>query len=338
MAFIGKAGRVADAVKRSPKLLRKKIERKFGSHETLKEDWLHENEALVDGISFYVKYLGCGPAVEAQGHGVTDEAVKRLVTEAKMKKSKGDMKLQKVVLTISPKEIKIVDLTTKTPAEIIPIFRVSYCTADPNFPKVFAFNAREKQSLQIRCRAFLCMKAKMAKAIALTVAQAFNVAFEVWENLKEEKKQKVESPNAVPMIETTPPSPQTNGTPGQFNGSPVHTGRRASEPATDNLLDVSDTASNRSASFSEGPSVQLTPPSPRRQQKPLLKLEISFDNDFDEEFTKLAKSRSNPHLLDIGFEKEEIQNGEWDPILDITHSEEDFFKSKSTEDLSKLNI
>ena len=34
MAFIGKAGRVADAVKRSPKVLRKKIERKFGSHES----------------------------------------------------------------------------------------------------------------------------------------------------------------------------------------------------------------------------------------------------------------------------------------------------------------
>jgi hypothetical protein len=30
-----------------------------------------------------------------------------------MKKSKGDMKLQKVVLTISPKEVTIVDLTTK---------------------------------------------------------------------------------------------------------------------------------------------------------------------------------------------------------------------------------
>lgn len=34
IAFIGKAGRVADAVKRSPKVLRKKIERKFGSHES----------------------------------------------------------------------------------------------------------------------------------------------------------------------------------------------------------------------------------------------------------------------------------------------------------------
>lgn len=333
MAFIGKAGRVADAVKRSPKVLRKKIERKFGSHETLQEDWLHENEALVDGISFYVKYLGCVPEVEAQGQGVTDEAVKRLVAEAKIKKSKGDMKLEKVVLTITPKEIRILDLATKTPAEVIPIFRVSYCTADPNFPKIFAFNAREKQSLQIRCRAFLCMKAKMAKAIALTVAQAFNVAFEVWETSKEERKQNAQEPNTTPvapLIETTPSSPQTNG-------SPIFTGRRASEPTSEKMLNVND-RNVRSTSFSEAPpTIQLTPPLPRRTVQRPLALDFSFDNEFDEEFTKLAKARSNPHLLDIGFEKQEIRNGGWDPTLDIPQSEEDLFKSKSSEDLSKFD-
>jgi hypothetical protein len=91
-----------------------------------------------------------------------------------------------------------------------------------------------------------------------------------------ERKQKVESPEAVPVIETTPPSPLTaNGAPGQFNGSVAHTGRRASEPVTDNLLDLND-KSNRSASFSETPSVQLTPPSPRRLQKPPLKLVWNF--------------------------------------------------------------
>ncbi|XP_028414867.1 low density lipoprotein receptor adapter protein 1-like [Dendronephthya gigantea] len=331
MAFIGKAGRVADAVKRSPKVLRKKIERKFGSHETLQEDWLHENEALVDGISFFVKYLGCAPAVEAQGQGVTDEAVKRLLAEAKIKKSKGDMKLQKVVLTVTPKEIRILDFVTKTPLEVTPIFRVSYCTADPNVPKVFAFNSREKQSLQIRCRAFLCTKPKIAKAIALTVAQAFNVAFEAWETMKETKAK--ETPNVVPLIETTPPSPHTNGSPGTFNTSAVHTGRRSSEP----LNDKPDNNSGRSSSFSSLPSVQLTPPPSRRKQKSLA-LDFSLDNGFDEEFTKLAKSRSNPHLLDIGFEKEEIRNGDWAPFLDIAQSEEDLFLSKSSEDLSKIHI
>ena len=54
--------------------------------------------------------------------------------------------------------------------------------------------------------------------------------------------------------------------------------------------------------------------------------------------SRLARARSNPHLLEIGFEKEEIRNGDWNPTLDISHSEEDLFKSKSSEDLSKLTV
>jgi hypothetical protein len=85
------------------------------------------------------------------------------------------------------------------------------------------------------------------------------------QTMKEERKQKAEGPNVVPVIETTPPSPHTaNGTPVPFNGSALHTGRRASEPVSDNLLDLNDYHSERSSSFSDVPSVQLTPPSKKR--------------------------------------------------------------------------
>lgn len=87
--------------------------------------------------------------------------------------------------------------------------------------------------------------------------------------MKEKKKAESQKP---PVIQTTPPSPLTaNGNIDQFNGSPFSpffTGRRASEPAKDKFLDL-DENSKRSTSFSEAPAVQLTPPPPRRQQKPL---------------------------------------------------------------------
>ena len=35
-------------------------------------------------VDIFSQYLGCVPAVEAQGQGVTDEAVKRLLEEAKV--------------------------------------------------------------------------------------------------------------------------------------------------------------------------------------------------------------------------------------------------------------
>jgi hypothetical protein len=83
------------------------------------------------------------------------------------------------------------------------------------------------------------------------------------QTMKEEKTQKAEGTKIVPVIQTTPPSPHTNGTPGKLNGSPVYiTGRRASEPLSNDLLDLDD--SSRSSSFSTAPSMQLTPPSPRR--------------------------------------------------------------------------
>ena len=86
------------------------------------------------------------------------------------------------------------------------------------------------------------------------------------QNMKQERKQKAEAPS-VPVIERTPPSPHTsNGTPPQFNGSVVHTGRRASEPVSNDMLDLN---TGRSSSFTAAPSVQLTPPPPRRLQKPL---------------------------------------------------------------------
>ncbi|XP_046847287.1 low density lipoprotein receptor adapter protein 1-A-like [Xenia sp. Carnegie-2017] len=330
MAFIGRAGRVADAVKRSPQLLRKKFDERFGRHQTLDEDWLHENEALVDGISFYVKYLGCGPASEAQGHGVTDEAVNRLVAEAKWKKSKGDAKLEKVVLTITPKHIKIQDLSKESEAEVMPIFRISYCTADPNHPRIFAFNAREKQSLQIRCRAFLCAKPKMAKAIALTLAQAFNVAYETWEAVKEDKKQ---TDRPSPLASNGALKSETDRY--MSNGSSIQM-RTSSEPLNGNFLHPHDDYSGRNSSSVDAPSVQLTPPSTRKKTS-LRKLDFTFDDEFDQEFTKLANSRSNPHLLDIGFAKEEIQRENWEPILDISQSEDHLFKSKSFEDLSKTD-
>ena len=84
--------------------------------------------------------------------------------------------------------------------------------------------------------------------------------------MKEERKQTAPS---VPVIERTPPSPHnSNGTPPQFNGSAVDTGRRASEPVSTDLLDLKINT-ERSSSFTTAPSVQLTPPSPRRLQKPL---------------------------------------------------------------------
>ena len=65
--------------------------------------------------------------------------------------------------------------------------RVSYCTVDPYYDKVFCYISRNSQNKQLECHAFLCSKKSKAEAITLTVAQAFNIAFERWQAHKKRK-------------------------------------------------------------------------------------------------------------------------------------------------------
>ena len=59
-------------------------------------------------------------------------------------------------------------------------FRISYCSADATHDHVFAFIATNMNET-MECHAFLCPKRKMAQTVTLTVARAFNTAYEAWQ-------------------------------------------------------------------------------------------------------------------------------------------------------------
>lgn len=78
------------------------------------------------------------------------------------------------------------------------LFRVSYCTVDPYNTSVFCYISRDRYTSSLACFAFLCSKRSkvslgswigdvtlvwsvQAEAITLTVAQAFNIAYEKWQ-------------------------------------------------------------------------------------------------------------------------------------------------------------
>ena len=90
---------------------------------------------------------------------------------------------------------------------------MSYCTVDPYYDKVFCYISRNHENKKLECHAFLCSKkskvreedysvlqistlslslslpplSSQAEAITLTVAQAFNIAFERWQSHKKKK-------------------------------------------------------------------------------------------------------------------------------------------------------
>jgi len=152
-------------------------------HQKLLEDWEQSKEPLLEGLTFYVKYLGSCLVERSNGERTTAEAVKSIVGLAKL----GGKKLERVSLSVTPKSILVINIITKEHLFEVPINRISYCSADAHYNHVFAFIQSNKNDI-MECNAFLCSKRKMAQAVTLTISQAFNVAYDLWLSSKTEHK------------------------------------------------------------------------------------------------------------------------------------------------------
>ncbi|XP_068015216.1 low density lipoprotein receptor adapter protein 1 isoform X3 [Melanerpes formicivorus] len=230
-----------------------------GRHKKLPENWTDTRETLLEGMLFSLKYMGMTLVEQPKGEELSAAAVKRIVATAKA----SGKKLQKVTLKVSPRGIVLNDSRTKELIENVSIYRISYCTADKNHDKVFAYIAQNQLNEALECHAFLCAKRKMAQAVTLTVAQAFKVAFELWQAAK--------------------------------------------EAATGNLLDLEDAARSVPCS-TEPPALDKSLFGPSSSVNNNLVWEM--DDGLDEAFSRLAQSRTNPHVLDTGLTAQDIQSAE----------------------------
>lgn len=174
-----------------------------------------------EAISFGVKFLGSQQIESSRSEQQTSDAVKSIITTAKATTGK---KFQRVSLSISPKGIEMTDNITGERLLQVSIYQISFCSADATHNHVFAFIASENEpklddakkpdaksserglfSLNplaaknneseenLICYAFLCQKRKMAQTVTLTVARAFERAYQIWQNqqFQMEKKQAI---------------------------------------------------------------------------------------------------------------------------------------------------
>ncbi|XP_051470602.1 low density lipoprotein receptor adapter protein 1-like isoform X2 [Apus apus] len=172
MEALRAAGR---AVLRSPRLARHSLG--LRRRRKLPESWADMQEPLLEGMCFTLKYLGMTLVEKPKGEDMAAAAIRRIVATARV----GARKFQKVILTVSPRGISLQDADTKEMVENISIYRISYCTTDKLQNKVFAYVAQSQQSGALECHAFLSPKKKIAQAVTLTVAQAFQMALDLWE-------------------------------------------------------------------------------------------------------------------------------------------------------------
>ncbi|XP_058449758.1 low density lipoprotein receptor adapter protein 1-A-like [Malaya genurostris] len=187
-------------------------------------DFSDNHDELEDGfddaISYSVKYLGNTSIPTPRSESSTADAVKRIITSAK-----GNKKLQRVTLSISPKGIEIQDPTTGESILQVSIYNISYCSADAAHDHVFAFVGttsspesevkemcfrKEAEEVEFEgplvCYAYLCQKRKMAQTVTLTVARSFERAYQIWQNKQfhaERKKKELEKLNACNRAESS---------------------------------------------------------------------------------------------------------------------------------------
>ncbi|XP_051949262.1 low density lipoprotein receptor adapter protein 1-like isoform X1 [Xyrauchen texanus] len=246
-----------------------------GKHQKLPENWTDTRETLMEGMTFNLRHLGMTLVDQPKGEELSAAAVKRIVATAKA----CGKKLPKVALKVSPQGIIVCDSVSNQQIENISIYRISYCSADKIHAKVFAFIAQNQQNEALECHAFLCAKRKVAQAVTLTVAQAFRVAFEFWEVAKEEREQQ-ETSNST-----------------ESKRSVSLTSLKGAE-ATESLLDIDvivENVNNHTEPNNNNPTVW------------------EMDDGLEEAFSRLAVSRTNPQVLDIGVTPQDwSSDSDWD--------------------------
>lgn len=194
-------------------------------------DFSDNHEELEDGfgeaITYSVKYLGDTSIPTPRAENSTADAVKKIISAAK-----GNKKLQRVTLSISPKGIEMLDLTTGETLLQVSIYNISYCSADAAHDHVFAFvgtvtnpeaevkemcfrKDAEEVDGPLICYAFLCQKRKMAQTVTLTVARSFERAYQIWQSKQfnaERKRKELAKLNSTNRAESSNSgSSSTNG-------------------------------------------------------------------------------------------------------------------------------
>ncbi|CAL1584394.1 unnamed protein product [Knipowitschia caucasica] len=287
MDALRSAGR---AIIRSPSMAKQSWT--SGRHRKLPENWTDTRETILEGMSFNLRHLGMTLVDQPKGQELSAAAVKRIVATAKA----SGKKPQKVCLKISPNGIAVYDCAADKLLENVSIYRISYCTVDKLHDKVFAYIAQNTLNGTLECHAYLCSKRKVAQAVALTVAQAFTVAFELWQVAKEEKGKRAKSGSAGESSNSCR-SERSNSL-GSVKGTDV---------ATDNLLDFDD---HRHETNGNAEAEQLDNHRPQESNN---NPQWEIEDGLDEAFSSLAVSRSNPQVLDIGVMPQDwLTQPDWD--------------------------
>lgn len=146
------------------------------SKNAAQKRWIHEDSLLIVGhVAYLVKYLGHVEADQPKGLDTVRESIKKLEFQEHLRRSEGE-KIKRIELTISIGGVAIRDPKTKENLHQFPLHRISYCADDKSERKYLSFIAKVQDN-DDRHECFVFVSDKLSQEIALTIGQAFDLAW-----------------------------------------------------------------------------------------------------------------------------------------------------------------
>ena len=127
---------------------------------------------------FKVKDIGCIETYVASGRGCTNAPVQKLWDNSCPEKS---MKKIKIVINVSGIHILNEDKKKSKGNTVFSIDNISFCNADGDVhERIFSWICKDEASPSLICHAVLCSSREKAKAMALVLSRAFQIAYKEW--------------------------------------------------------------------------------------------------------------------------------------------------------------
>ena len=304
--YSNKMAKLVEMVKSSPLVRRR-------TYDVLDTE---NRDPFVQGIHFNAHFVA---SIEVKSKRDCPE-VQQKVKDGYEFTQKTKKSLRKVVITVKSNMVSVKDTGSKI-TDDYPICLVAYCGAHTELEDVFFFIHKTNIDKAMFAEIYKMSDASKVKALTLTTAKAFNIAYKGWISTQS-KKERIsnkgcESPSVQRKasghsLQKMAPGLATSSVGGSFTPPAP----RREDPI------VKEAARKRRGSFDDNLikfqiGAKINPAVVRvkaQNERTGSTHDVSLTDDFDLEFQQLAESRSRPDLLSTDLSSDQTDNFNLDSI------------------------
>jgi len=170
-----------------------------GQHQQVFGEGADDRDIILAGVDFNVKYIGSTvvPGEKGKGCEATEPAVRKVYDELKRRRS-DPKNLKRRIMVVSAENIMISEPSGGESVASFPIGKISFCNVSKKIQKTIAFIAKDKPDDPFKAFVFQCESQPKTSELFQAVSKAFMVHFETFQAAK------MRNPWATRQSETTP--------------------------------------------------------------------------------------------------------------------------------------